>query len=107
MEIVLGHYQVTGGSAAAISASVEEGVRAGALSPGGALPPVRALAHTLGVSPATVPKAPRERRPRGAVETAGPNGPRLRRRPAAPRAALSPSVPPGMRALSTGEPGRR
>ena len=102
-----GRYQVAGGSAAAISASVEAGIRGGGLGPGAALPPVRTLAGDLGVSPATVAKAYRELRQRGLVETAGRNGTRVRPRSAATRAALRPPTGPGLRDLSTGEPDRR
>lgn len=107
--IVLGRYQIAGGNAAAISASVEDGVRTGALAAGAALPPVRMLAQTLGVSPATVAKAYQELRSRGVLETAGRNGTRVRHRPAvlAPRASLRLPPPPGTVDLSTGDPDRR
>ncbi|MGW5673113.1 GntR family transcriptional regulator, partial [Micromonospora sp. NPDC003776] len=45
------HYQIAGSSSAAISASVESGIRAGTLAPGEPLPAVRALAAELAVSP--------------------------------------------------------
>jgi DNA-binding transcriptional MocR family regulator len=102
-------YQITGDSSARISASVESGVRTGALPAGAGLPPVRALADRLGVSPATVAKAYQSLRQRGVVETAGRNGTRIRARPAiaASRAAARPPVPLGVRDLSTGEPDAR
>jgi DNA-binding transcriptional MocR family regulator len=102
-------YQIAGDSAAGISASVESGVRTGALPTGASLPSVRALADRLGVSPATVAKAYQALRQRGVVETAGRNGTRVRARPsvAAPRAAARPPVPRGLRDLSTGEPDAR
>jgi DNA-binding transcriptional MocR family regulator len=102
-------YQVTGNSAAQISASVEAGVRSGALASGTGLPPVRGLAERLGVSPATVAKAYQVLRQRGVVETAGRNGTRVRTRPAVagPRAARRTPVPSGVRDLSTGEPDAR
>ncbi|WP_121159079.1 aminotransferase class I/II-fold pyridoxal phosphate-dependent enzyme [Micromonospora pisi] len=103
------HYQVEGGTAAEISASVETGVRTGALAPGVALPSVRALAERLAVSPGTVAKAYQALRQRGLVETAGRHGTRIRHRPpvAAARSALR--VPPAAGALdlSTGEPDHR
>ncbi|NES38930.1 GntR family transcriptional regulator, partial [Micromonospora sp. PPF5-17] len=75
------HYQIAGSSSAAISASVESGIRAGALAPGDPLPAVRALAAELAVSPATVAKAYQELRQRGLVVTAGRHGTRVRPRP--------------------------
>ena len=102
-------YQITGDTAVRISASVESGVRTGALSAGASLPSVRALADRLGVSPATVAKAYQMLRQRGVVETAGRNGTHVRARPAvaSSRAAARPPVPPGVRDLSTGEPDAR
>jgi DNA-binding transcriptional MocR family regulator len=99
-------YQITGGSAAEIAASVESGVRDSALPPGVALPAVRALARDLGISPATAARAYEMLRQRGLVETAGRNGTRVRPRPpvAPPRSSLRPPPPPGGLDLSTGEP---
>jgi DNA-binding transcriptional MocR family regulator len=102
---VVVHYQVGGGTAAEISASVEDGIRSGALATGSALPPVRGLAQRLGVSPATVASAYRGLRDRGLVETAGRGGTRVRTRPpvAARLTRLLPP-PPGAVDLSAGEP---
>lgn len=102
-------YQITGTSAAEIAASVESGVRGGELAPSTPLPPVRRLAGTLGVSPATVASAYQHLRRRGVVETAGRHGTRVRPRPpvAGPRSARRLEVPPGARDLSAGEPDRR
>ncbi|MBU2662299.1 aminotransferase class I/II-fold pyridoxal phosphate-dependent enzyme [Actinoplanes bogorensis] len=99
-------YQVSGDSAASISASIEQGVRAGDWVFGAALPPVRVLAESLHVSPATVAKAYQELRQRGVVETEGRRGTRIRSRPpvAGPRSALRLPVPPGVRDVSSGEP---
>ena len=93
----------------AISASVEDGVRRGGLRPGAVLPPVRELAATLGVSPATVAAAYKGLRQRGIVETAGRNGTRIRPRPpvAETRASRRLPVPPGVLDLSAGEPDPR
>ncbi|MGW4467048.1 aminotransferase class I/II-fold pyridoxal phosphate-dependent enzyme [Micromonospora sp. NPDC004704] len=104
------HYQIEGGTAAEISASVETGVRIGALPAGAALPPVRNLAGQLAVSPATVAKAYQALRQRGLVETAGRNGTRIRPRPpvAASRSALRlPPVASGTIDLASGEPDHR
>lgn len=103
------HYQIEGRTAAAISASVESGVRRGALSTGTGLPTVRDLAGSLGVSPGTVAAAYQSLRQRGIVETAGRNGTRIRSRPAIAdtRLARRPPVPPDVLDLSTGEPDPR
>jgi DNA-binding transcriptional MocR family regulator len=102
-------YQIAGTTAAEISASVESGVRDGALPTGVALPPVRGLAGTLGVSPATVAKAYQALRQRGLIETAGRNGTRVRSRPpvTTSRSALWLPPPPGALDLSLGEPDDR
>ncbi|MEV1016268.1 aminotransferase class I/II-fold pyridoxal phosphate-dependent enzyme [Micromonospora sp. NPDC049801] len=102
-------YQFTGTTAATILASIESGIRTGALPPGAALPPVRALAADLAVSPATVARAYQELRQRGVLTTAGRHGTRVRPRPpvAARRSALRPAPLPGARDLSRGEPDPR
>ena len=99
-------YQISGRGAVEISASVETGVRTGALAPGLALPPVRVLASQLGIAPATVAAAYKSLRQRGLVETAGRNGTRVRPRP--PVASRQRPLPPaGTVDLSTGEPDPR
>ena len=102
-------YQVSGDSAASISASIESGVLRGDWIAGAALPAVRVLADQLHVSPATVAKAYHELRQRGLVETEGRRGTRVRSRPpiAGPRSALRLPVTPGLRDLSDGEPDPR
>ena len=99
-------YQVSGSNAAAISASIESGVRHGRIDWGAVLPPVRVLAVDLRVSPATVAKAYAELRRRGIVEADGRRGTRVRSRPAvaAARSALRVPVPAGVLDLSSGEP---
>jgi DNA-binding transcriptional MocR family regulator len=103
---VSAHYQVSGASAASISASIESGVLRGDWIAGAALPAVRVLADQLHVSPATVAKAYQELRQRGFVETEGRRGTRIRPRPpiAGPRAALRLPILAGLRDLSDGEP---
>ena len=102
-------YQVSGDSAASISASIEAGVRRGDFVWGAALPPVRVLAENLHVSPATVAKAYQELRQRGVVETEGRRGTRVRSRPAVAghRSGLRLPVPEGVLDLSSGEPDLR
>jgi DNA-binding transcriptional MocR family regulator len=109
MFYVSAQYQVTGSSAASISASIEAGVRLGDWGWGDRLPPIRVLAEHLHVSPATVAKAYHELRRRGVVESAGRQGTRIRTRPAvaSPRSALRLPVPPGALDLSAGDPDTR
>lgn len=98
-------YSITGTGAESIAASVEEGISDGALAPGDALPSIREVAAQLGVNANTVAAAYRLLRERGAVETAGRRGTRVRDRPATtPRSLLGLAVPPGARDLSTGNP---
>jgi DNA-binding transcriptional MocR family regulator len=102
-------YQISGGTAATISGSIEAGVRQGALAAGQALPPIRELAGALGVGAGTVAAAYQSLRQRGIVETAGRNGTRIRPRPplAPTRGAQRLPVPPGVLDLSSGEPDAR
>ena len=102
-------YQVSGDSAASISASIESGVLRGDWVSGAALPPIRVLADALHVSPATVARAYQELRQRGVVESEGRRGTRIRARPAlaGSRAALRMPIPPGVLDLSSGEPDLR
>jgi DNA-binding transcriptional MocR family regulator len=99
---------LAGSTAAEISASVEAAVRDGRLAPGAGLPPVRALAATLGVSPATVGAAYRVLRDRGVISTAGRAGTRVRPRPPLRSRPTRPQpAPPGVLDLSTGGPDPR
>jgi DNA-binding transcriptional MocR family regulator len=95
---------LSGRSAKEISASVEAAVRAGELTPGDQLPPVRSLAAELRVSPTTVAAAYAELRRRGIVTGAGRAGTRIRPAPpvAAPRGYLR--APEGTRDLISGAP---
>jgi DNA-binding transcriptional MocR family regulator len=98
-------YTIAGAGAESIAANVEEAISGGALAPGDALPPIRELANRLGVNANTVAAAYRLLRDRGAVETAGRRGTRVRHRPATtPRSLLALDVPAGARDLSTGNP---
>jgi DNA-binding transcriptional MocR family regulator len=94
---------ITGTRAGAISGSVEEAIRSGALAPGESLPPVRRLAEHLGVSPTTVAAAYRDLQIRGLVTASGRRGTRVSPRP--PVASRTADiVPPGTRDLTTGNP---
>ncbi|GIM89417.1 aminotransferase class I/II-fold pyridoxal phosphate-dependent enzyme [Paractinoplanes toevensis] len=102
-------YQVSGDSAASISASIESGILRGDFVWGAALPAIRVLAGDLHVSPATVAKAYQELRHRGVVESDGRRGTRVRSRPpiAGGRAGLRLPIPEGVLDLSSGEPDLR
>ena len=98
-------YSIAGTGAESIAANIEEAISSGALGPGDALPPVRELATRLGVNANTAAAAYRLLRDRGAVETSGRRGTRVRHRPATtPRSLLGLPVPYGVRDLSTGSP---
>ncbi len=100
-----GQYIIRGAGAAAIASSVEEAISTGDLQPGAELPPIRDLAIQLGLNANTVAAAYRLLRERGAVETAGRRGTRVRDRPATTQRSLRAlTVPPGVRDLSTGNP---
>ena len=98
-------YTIRGAGAEAIAADIEEAISAGALAPGAELPPIRELAGQVGVNANTVAAAYRLLRERGAVETAGRRGTRVRDRPATTSRSLRGfPVPQGVRDLSTGNP---
>jgi DNA-binding transcriptional MocR family regulator len=98
-------YLIRGAGSEAIASDVEEAISSGALAPGAELPPIRELATQLSVNANTVAAAYRLLRERGAVETAGRRGTRVRDRPATtPRSLRGLAVPPGVRDLSTGNP---
>jgi DNA-binding transcriptional MocR family regulator len=101
---------IEGSTAREIAASAEASIRDQRLRTGDALPTVRALAASLGTSPATVNSAYRILRERGLVIGEGRRGTRV-----APRPALRPPqrlgitrlrdrVSPGIRDLSIGLP---
>jgi DNA-binding transcriptional MocR family regulator len=96
---------IAGTGAESIAASIEAAISGGSLAPGDALPPVRDLAAQLSVNANTAAAAYRLLRDRGAVETAGRRGTRVRHRPATtPRSLLGLDIPAGVRDLSTGNP---
>ncbi len=100
---ILVRYRLSGSNAKEISASVEAGVRAGDLAPGDRLPPVRALAAQLDVSPTTVAAAYGELRRRGIVTGAGRAGTRIRPAPPVSTRGYM-RVPDGVRDLISGGP---
>ena len=103
---MLVHTYISGGSSVKIAASVEEAMSAGRAVAGDALPPVRTLAASLRVSPATVAAAYRLLRDRGLVIADGRRGTRLRE--AAPIVATAATVlPDHVRDLATGNPDPR
>lgn len=98
-------YSIAGDGAESIAASIEQGISEGAVPPGAVLPPIRGLAARLSVNPNTVAAAYRLLRDRGAVETDGRRGTRVRDRPATtPRSLRGLTIPAGVRDLSTGNP---
>ncbi|MGH8901607.1 MAG: aminotransferase class I/II-fold pyridoxal phosphate-dependent enzyme [Egibacteraceae bacterium] len=99
-------YQISAQSASGIVASVEDGVTRGQLAPGAVLPPVRALAASLGISPATVAAAYQRLRSRGVVVSAPRRGVRVAPRPPLSIRAAEP-VPAGVRDLASGNPDPR
>ena len=100
-------YKISGQGATDIAASIETGIAQGELAPGAALPPIRDLAAGLSVNPNTVSAAYRLLRERGAVETAGRRGTRVRERPATAPRNLSFPIPDGTRDLANGSPDAR
>lgn len=103
MNFVTARRSITGGTADAIARSVEEAIAGGRLAGDDALPPVRALADELGVSPTTVAAAYRMLRQRGLVVGQGRRGTRLARREHEPsRAAFA--LPSGEGNLVGGNP---
>jgi DNA-binding transcriptional MocR family regulator len=97
-------YEVSGGRASDIAASIEAAITHGRLAPGTALPPVRDLAALLGVNPNTAASAYRLLRDRGTVETRGRHGTQVRDSPATSPASRSLALPPGTTDLSLGNP---
>jgi DNA-binding transcriptional MocR family regulator len=96
--------QFSDASARGLAASVEAAVRDGSLSPGDALPSVRAFAAAARVSPTTAASALAALRRRGVIVT------RERRRSyVSPRPPVSvpmpfAAIPPGVRDLASGHP---
>src|SRR5688572_4763857 len=99
------HRRIRGRTAAAIATSVEEAVHGGALTPGAALPAIRQLAASLGVSPVTVAAAYRRLHARGLVTGDGRRGTWIRPNPPSPvPPAEEEPVGAGLIDLATGNP---
>jgi len=100
---MLKQYLPQGRNASEISRDVEAAVREGRAQPGVLLPPVRALAAALGLSPVTVASAYRELREKGIARGNGRAGTKITGAPPiGPRPPLV--VPPGVRNLQAGSP---
>ena len=94
---------ITGSSAEEIAQTVEAAVHRGALAAGDRLPPVRALAARLAVSPTTVQGAYQRLRHRGVVVARARQGVRVASAAATAVPSL-PALPPGVRDLASGSP---
>jgi DNA-binding transcriptional MocR family regulator len=100
----MAQYRISGNSGQEIAASIERAIEEGALAPGEALPPVRALAGELGVSPTTVSAALNDLRSRGLIVTHERSRSQVSWRPPLGGALQRPTVPPGTRDLASGNP---
>jgi DNA-binding transcriptional MocR family regulator len=100
---VLVQNYITGDSAVNIARSIESAVAAGRIAGGSLLPPVRATAARLRVSPATVAAAYRVLGQRGVVIADGRRGTRVRHAPPIAMPAPAP-LPEDVRDLAAGNP---
>ncbi len=100
----LTQYRIEGQGAGEIAASIEAGIKSGALAPGAALPGVRPLARQLGVSPTTVAAALTELRSRGLIVSRERSRSQVSWRPPVEGTWLRPKVPAGTRDLASGNP---
>ena len=94
--------RITGRTAAAIAASIEHQLVR--LSPGSALPPVRTVAATLKVSPATVAAAYKLLQSRGLTSGGGRRGTRIVSPASLPAGRLPVVLPDGVVDLASGNP---
>jgi DNA-binding transcriptional MocR family regulator len=95
----------TGRTARELARSIENAVHSGALPPGEALPPIRQLAASSGLSPVTVAAAYRRLHARGIVAGDGRRGTRVRSNPASPVLPVDQRpAPEGLFDLATGNP---
>jgi DNA-binding transcriptional MocR family regulator len=100
----MAQYRIRGNSGQEIAASIERAIEQGALAPGETLPPVRALAGKLGVSPTTVSAAFGDLRSRGLVVTHERSRSQVSWRPPLGGALRRPAIPAGARDLASGNP---
>lgn len=100
----MAQYRISGNSGQEIADSVERAIEQGALTPGEALPSVRALAGELGVSPTTVSAALNDLRSRGLIVSHERSRSQVSWRPPLGGALQRPSVPAGARDLASGNP---
>jgi DNA-binding transcriptional MocR family regulator len=97
-------YRIRGNSAQEIAAEIERAIEWGTLAPGETLPPVRALAAELNVSPTTVSAAFSDLRSRGLVVTHERSRSQVSWRPPLGGALQRPTVPSDARDLASGNP---
>jgi DNA-binding transcriptional MocR family regulator len=103
--MVLKRNAIRGRTAATIAESVEQAIHRGQFRLGEALPPVRDLASTLGVSPVTVAAAYGQLRTRGLLVASGRRGTRVAAGPPTPSVRQRVGeAPSDLRDLATGNP---
>lgn len=100
----LEQYRIAASGAAELVDRIELAVARGELQPGERLPSVRRLAADVELSPVTVASALAELRRRGVVVSEPRRGTRVGERPPVGAARAAPTVPPGARDLSQGNP---
>ena len=105
--MVLIHYRVSGRTAREISASLEAGIRSGALPPGELLPAVRALASELQIAPGTAAAAYQQLRDRGLVHARGRAGTYVSARTTLAGRSRPMPVQAGLTDLASGQPDPR
>lgn len=93
--VAMSGVRITGATAAEIAASIRDLVGAGELRPGDAVPPIRDLAHRLGVHRNTVAVAYRGLVGAGLAETRGRGGTHIREVPRFADEAVPQSAEPG------------
>ncbi len=97
---------IRGKSLVKLAASIEQGIRSGALKPGEKLPTIRSVAEALELAPATVAGAYRQLQQRGFLVAQGRRGTLVSARP--PLSVASPlAAKEGVINCATGNPDRR